>query len=333
MTHAPERSLYGPERWAELCERVLARTWHCVATREEVSAPGTVLPVTLLPGALDEPVLLVRDEVGALRAFTNACTHRGAPLASEPCRVAALRCPYHGRRFGLDGTFRGAPGFEAGDALHPVPVAEWGPLVFVALDPAMPAPAPPAGFERLVEGGLVRDPHGEACYAIAAHWLLWCENYLEGLHIPFVHPALNRALDWRGYRTEIVGWDSLQVGPAAPGTPAFPDGAGGHYLALFPTTMVNAYPWGLSINIVEPVSPVATRIRYQAWVARPELRHLGAGAGLDDVEREDDAIVELVQRGVRARGYRPGAYAAGWEAGVLHFHQRIAVLLAQGGAP
>ena len=62
-------------------------------------------------------------------------------------------------------------------------------------------------------------------------------------------------------------------------------------------------------------------------MCRPDTRDAGAGAGLDAVEREDDAIVEQVQRGVRARGYRPGTYAEGWEDGVRHFHDRLGALL------
>jgi len=53
-------------------------------------------------------------------------------------------------------------------------------------------------------------------------------------------------------------------------------------------------------------------------------RESGAGAGLDRVEREDEAIVEAVQRGVRSRLYERGRYSPAREGGVHHFHRLLA---------
>lgn len=346
ISHAslPDPGLWtDPARYRRQLDRVLARSWQVVAGVEEVAEPGSVRPVTLLPGGLDEPLVLVRDAGGTLRALSNACTHRGALVAERPCRADALRCPYHGRRFRLDGRLLAAPEFDGaeafpgpGDDLPAVAVGTWGPLVLVSLDPAMPLAEVTAEAERRMGfvpwSELRRDPDGDATYEVEAHWLLWCENYLEGLHVPFVHPALARALDWRAYRTEVDAWGSTQVGiapeggPVLPLPPGHPD-AGGRvgalYVQLFPTTLLNLYPWGLSLNTVEPLGPARTRVRYRRWVWRPELRERGAGAGLETVEAEDDAIVESVQRGVRSRLYRPGRYAPRWEAAVHHLHRQV----------
>ena len=87
--------------------------------------------------------------------------------------------------------------------------------------------------------------------------------------------------------------------------------------------MINVYPWGLSINVVEPVTCSKTRVRFLPYVWRPELREQGAGAGLDRVELEDEAVVEAVQIGVRSRLYPGGRYAPGHEDGVYHFHRML----------
>ncbi len=322
-------ALVRRERWPSFCDRVLARSWHVVATIEELGPPGAVSPVTLLPGALDESLLLLHEP--ELRAFANVCSHRSAPLLSAPQAGGPLRCPYHGRQFTLDGRCRSAPGFgELGraDDLVPVQLARWGPLVFAAVDPAMPFPEL-AELDGLWPEGAAFDPSGSVDYELEAHALLWMENYLEGLHIPFVHAGLNRAIEWKGYRTERTGWSSVQLAP--------PSGAGptvswrgqtwaGVYLALFPTTMVNVYPWGVSLNLVQPLGPTRTRVRYRRWVARPELLDAGAGAGLDVVEAEDDAVVEAVQRGVRSRFARPARLAGGWEEGVAALHTGLSAL-------
>ena len=339
----PQPTLYGPSQWPALTERVLARSWHVIARIDEVP-PGSVYPATLLPGVLDEPVLLVRDAAPAseaatnqrseIRAFANVCTHRSARLCTQPAPLTTLRCPYHGRQFTLDGRCKSAPGFDSlsdEDNLAPVSVATWGPLIFVAIDPAMPFTElfPREILDPLWNPAAIHDPAGDAVYDVEANFLLWCENFLEGFHIPFVHPALNRAIDWRTYETQRHGWSSLQLAPAESGPKVEVGGRAyaGAYVALFPTTALNFYPWGLSLNVVEPVSPTQTRVRYQRFVHRPDLLETGAGAGLDMVEAEDDHIVAEVQRGTRSRLARPGRYAERWESGVAPRHEGVARLL------
>jgi choline monooxygenase len=129
----------------------------------------------------------------------------------------------------------------------------------------------------------------------------------------------------------------LQVGIAAADEPVFelPPGHPDHgarvgalYFWLFPNTMLNVYPWGLSLNVVEPLGPARTRVRFQAFVARPELYDRGAGSGLLQVELEDERAVAQVQRGMSGRLYRSGRYAPQAETGVHHFHRLLAAALA-----
>ena len=345
----PGATYGGHAAWETMVERVFPRAWMLVATTTDLPVPGAVLPLVLLPGVLDEPVLLVRGEGGEIHAYSNVCTHRGAVLVEAPGCLTSLRCPYHGRRFGLDGRLRHAPEFErcpevAGEHLPEVAVGVWGPFVFVALDPAVPFETLFAPIEArcgfLATAALTRDPAGEAVYEVEGSWALWCENYLEGLHVPWVHPGLAASLDWRRYHTEVAPWSVIQIGVGAGGValpPGHPDTGrevAAFYFHLLPLTTLNFYPWGLSVNVVEPAGPTRTRIRYQTWVRHPERRGTGAGGALDEVEREDDAIVARVQRGVRARLYRGGRYAPGWEDGVRHFHRLLADLgVSSGSAP
>jgi len=345
VASTPPGWAYGDsESYEAQRERVLARGWHCVGDEQELpSGPGAV-PVTLLPGCLDEPLLISRDEGGELRCLSNVCTHRGALLLESACAGTSVRCPYHGRRFGLDGGLRLAPGFEdvegfpsARDDLPAVPFAQLGPLMFAGVSPSAP-------FDALLDPvrerlaffpweDAERDPDGCRDFDVDAHWALWCDNYLEGLHIPYVHPALSRSLDLSDYRIELHELVSLQIGIARrddpcldlpPGHPDHGQRIAGYYLFLFPATTLNFYPWGASINLVRPMGPRRTRIRYRTWVTRPELRDRGAGAALERVEREDDTIVERTQRGVGSRFYRGGRYAARHEAAVHHFHRLLA---------
>jgi choline monooxygenase len=99
-----------------------------------------------------------------------------------------------------------------------------------------------------------------------------------------------------------------------------------YYVWLFPATMINVYPWGLSVNAVRPLAVDRTRISYLTYVWDPERLDRGAGSGLDRVEREDEAVVESVQRGVRSRLYDRGRYSPARETGVHHFHRLLARL-------
>jgi len=88
--------------------------------------------------------------------------------------------------------------------------------------------------------------------------------------------------------------------------------------------MLNFYPWGLSLNLVQPLGIARTRISFRAYVWDAGKLDGGAGSGLDQVEMEDEAAVEAVQRGVRSRWYRSGRYSPSREQGVHHFHRLLA---------
>ncbi len=343
----PPRALYcDPEWFRAVVERVLVRGWHGVPATPPPDPEG-VVPWTMLPGCVDEPVVFTRDADGALHLLSNVCTHRGNLLVDRACQTAGLRCRYHGRRFALDGTMTAMPEFEGvvnfpspTDHLPRVPLASWGPISFSAIAPnidfeALLAPVRARlGFLPLARAQLsVADSRD---YHVAANCALYCDNSPEGFHIPFVHPALNAVLDYRSYRTELYPGVSLQIGVATRAEDAFalPSGhpdhgqsIAGYYFHVFPTTMINAYPWGLSLNFVQPLSPRCTRVVYQTWIWDEARREQGAGAGLDRVEFEDERVVEQVGQGVRARLYAGGRYSPSREQAVHHFHLALAQAL------
>ncbi|MFO1314714.1 MAG: SRPBCC family protein [Burkholderiales bacterium] len=334
--------------YAATRERVFARTWQWLGDLAGVAAPGTLAPHDLLPGLVDEPLLLARDAGGVLRCLSNVCTHRANVLVAAPCRADHIRCGYHSRRFDLAGHMTFMPEFagvhdfpSAADDLPQVPFAEWGGHGFAALAPV----APFATFVDGLDGRIAwlpvarfhHAPSRDRDYVVAAHWALYVENYLEGFHIPYVHASLADTVDYGSYTTELFRYASLQVALAAPGEPAFapPEGAPDHgarvaayYAWVFPNLMLNFYPWGLSVNLVQPEGPGRTRVAFRSYVGEPALTDCGAGGALDRVEREDEAIVEAVQRGVRARYYRGGRYSPTRERGVHHFHRLLCEFLA-----
>jgi choline monooxygenase len=347
----PDKRLYTDAGvWAALRERVFARAWHWLGRLDDVAAPGACAPRDLLPGLLDEPLLLARDEAGTLRALANACTHRGMRLVDGPCTLREIRCPYHARRFSLAGRVRAMPGFPGAaatpaDSDH-LPAAQLHSAFghgFAALDPWLPFDAWTGAVQHRLDwldiAAWTHDPTRDRDHSFDAHWALYVENYLEGLHIPFVHPGLNATLAVDGYRYALWPGGAWQIAQTRAGEPAFepPPGHPEHgqriaafYAWLFPNLMLNVYPWGLSVNVVEPLGPARTRVRFRSFVADAALLGQGAGGALDAVEMEDEAVVLGVQRSLPSRLVRGGRYAPVHEIAVHHFHRLLVQALADG---
>lgn len=330
--------------WALQRDAVFARSWQLACDTDRVKVPGAVCPVTLLEGTLDEPLVFARDREDALHCYSNVCTHRGTLVCEGEGVETFLRCRYHGRRFGLDGRFLSMPEFEEAegfpsrsDDLPHVPFGRWGKFLFASLAPAH-------GLGDLVRELDARcghlpleraafDPLRSRDYDVRANWALYCDNYLEGFHIPYVHAGLAEAIDYGEYRTEVFPWSSLQLGIGRDGEEAF-DVPAGHpdhgrrvaawYWWLWPNTMVNVYPWGISLNVVRPLAVDRTRVSFLSFVWDASRLDRGAGGALDRVEREDEVIVESVQRGARSRLYERGRYSPAREQGVHHFHRLLA---------
>lgn len=348
----PGRFYADPHVYERTRDAVFARSWQLVADTESLRLPGQVHPVTLLEGCLDEPIVLTRDRADTLHCLSNVCTHRGTLVAETPDRATCLTCRYHGRRFDLDGRFRSMPEFERcegfpteKDSLPRVPMAVWRTFIFAGL-------APRFGFEELstemdrrvgflpIEQARL-DPTRSRDYLVKCNWALYVENYLEGFHIPFVHASLAAALDYGQYRTETYRYSSLQLGVSKGGEDVFdlpadsPDKGldiAAYYYWLFPNTMLNFYPWGVSVNVVRPLGVDRTRVSFLSYVWDESRISTGAGAELDRVEREDEAVVEAVQRGVRSRLYDRGRYSPTREQGVHHFHRLLAEWVGKAGA-
>jgi choline monooxygenase len=211
-------------------ERIFRRTWQLVGTLSQpcgqrngnaltIADPETFFTVDVA----GEPVVLVRDKQGTLRAFSNVCRHRAGPIAQGCGSKNVLRCAYHGWIYTLDGRLIGTPdidGVEFFDrstmGMVPLRCETWEQFIFVNFDPAAEPlsaflgniPEQSRGFAfaglQLVER---RD------YVIACNWKVYVDNYLEGYHIPIAHPGLMREIDYSQYHTETFRYYSQQFAP------------------------------------------------------------------------------------------------------------------------
>lgn len=331
-------------------QKLFSKSWHYIGDEVQVAKENDCYPLMLLPGFLDEPLVLTRSAHKKVHCLSNVCTHRGNILVNKPCNHPHLRCRYHGRLFHLDGAFRSMPEFKevknfpsVADNLTALPIHHWGSMLFASLQSES---APVHFFDEMMHRldwlpieQFVLKPDLTQTFSVNAHWALYCENYLEGFHIPFVHAGLNAVIDFNAYTSELFRYANLQIAIARKGEmcfdmPASSADYGKHiaayYFFVFPNLMFNFYPWGLSLNIVEPVTPVLTRVRFVTYIWKEELYNKGAGSSLGVVEHEDEEVVEAVQLGIRSRFYRHGRYSVTREQGTHHFHRMICEFMNSG---
>jgi choline monooxygenase len=187
-----------PRYFEEAREKIFVHAWQFIGDEDLVKEPGSCFPFQLLGDHLPEPLVLTRDKQNRLHCLSNVCTHRGNLLVNEACTSANIRCKYHGRLFGLDGKMISMPEFREvkefpapTDDLHPLELFQWGKLLFTTLEKEVEAKL---FFKEMIDRlswlplhEFVFRPELSKDYRVAAHWALYCENYLEGFHIPFVH--------------------------------------------------------------------------------------------------------------------------------------------------
>ncbi|MFO0948988.1 MAG: SRPBCC family protein [Planctomycetota bacterium] len=353
-----ERARTIPSDWYHSAEiatlernRVFGNSWQWVGRVDQVARPGMFVTAEVA----GEPVAVVRDEAGTLRAFHNVCRHRAARVLELECGIASrLRCRYHGWTYDLSGRLRGIPEFDgvleferSDHGLVPLQVDTWGPWVFVHF-----APSPPALGDFLAplpsrSGGLGMETLRfveRREYLLACNWKVFVDNYLDGgYHVNTVHPALAGVLDYAQYRTEIEGNTSVQISPLRPPDPEKEDasaaavrqGTDAHYWWVFPNLMINVYAGIMDTNLVLPLGPDRCRVLFDFYFADSEGEAANAAirASIDvaeQIQAEDIAICEEVQKGLASRSYRVGRFSVRREAGGYHFHRLLAAYLAAG---
>jgi choline monooxygenase len=336
--------LYNDPVYLELeRERVFAHSWQLVGRAEQLREHGQFLTADV--GT--ESIVVVRDGE-TLRGFHNVCLHRAGPVATGCGRRKTLQCRYHGWTYGLDGALRHAPEMEGVERFHademhlvPVAVAAWGPLVFANLDGKAPpllevledVPARVALFGCESMRFVMRKE-----WEIACNWKVYVDNFLEGYHLPVVHPGLHKELDYDQYRVEPHRWFSIQHAPlrAVHGgatdrryDPAKAAVSEAVYVWLFPNVMLNVYLGQMQTNVVVPLAHDRCRVVFE-WFSASPPDDLAADADWarllafsDEIQEEDIAICERVQQNLRSRVYDRGRYSAKRENGVHHFHSLL----------
>ena len=299
-------------------EKIFAPSWQLI-THSTLLGEANVYPFTFLSDHLDEPLLITKNGE-TFHCFSNVCTHRAHLVETQSCKTKKLRCRYHGRTFSLDGKFNSMPGFakaenfpSSSDNLTPVSLMKWKDFIFVSLNEGIDITPVLKDIEKRIPNfpfsELIYNESSSDEWIIDAHWAIYCENYLEGFHVPFVHKGLAKDIDVNTYETKLLENGVLQIAeceepleilkdPRSPSRNIY-----GLYYWIFPNIMLNFYSWGLSVNIIEPITTQKTRVRFLSFAINEMAQPQEGDATLERVELEDQSVVKSVQKGIKSRFY------------------------------
>lgn len=324
--HDPE--VYEAERWG-----IFANTWQFVAPEQDLPNPGDYTAVEFT----GFKVFVLRDRHGELKAFHNMCPHRAAPLFAEGtghCDV--LRCRYHGWAFDHDGKLKAAPYFGEADwfrkedhGLKPVRLDIWRGFIFVNLDgkapplldflgdvPALVEPFPIESFKK----------KDVADFSVKTNWKVYTDNFVEGYHIPGIHPGLIQSIDFNGFETTYQRNVVIMKAPQKQGSIY-----GGLWLWIWPNMTLSVYPDGMNASRIVPHGPRSLSLHYSFYFQdlSPELeasqRHTIETNC--QIVREDFGICEDAQTNFEAGVFRCGPMSPRHEMGVRYFHDEIRAAL------
>ena len=319
---------------------------------ERLAQRGARAPLTLV----DRPLFMQRGwRDSKLRLLPNVCTHAWYPLAAGPSRSERLVCAQHGRQFDSAGKCLSQPGFtpkaggfpRACDHLAELPAEPFGPLMFGALGktrlPFAKQMKPVAeSLSKLPLDKLSRRPQAGEIRELEGNWKQHAWNYMDKFHVQFIHKApggLADAIDLPSYAVELYDGAALQWAwardPKSGFDPEqlperFRDPGGRRVFALwwfvFPNLTLNYYPWGLSVNVYEPVpgKPERTLFRWYSWswddakMAERETRWLSTQVDVEDVE-----AMAQVRRGARSGLAPRGRFSPTEERGPHWFHRLV----------
>lgn len=338
-TTPPAQIYNNAEVYEQELDRLFLSHWLCVGHRSRLHRAGDYFLVSV--GR--ESVIVTLDDAGEVNALLNVCRHRGTRICAQADgNVRGFSCPYHAWRYNLRGQLQAAP---AMDRVEGFSRADY-PLVRVRIDSFLgflfinfSAEAPPladqfhdlpslARFELPL---LQRVAHHN--YDVAANWKLICENYHECYHCRGAHPQLHRISDHGGVSNADCSGDAFVGGPMAirdgfntltltgiterrPLTDNADDHRQIHYFNLLPNFLLSIAPDYVITHHLWPCSADRTFVESE-WFFSPQQTSAEGFDPSDAIDfwdltnRQDWALCESAQQGLRSDRHLPGRYQSG----------------------
>ena len=338
----PPASWYNDPDIFHLEERtVFANSWQIVGRADQLRKPGQYVTCEIA----GEPLLVVRGNDGILRGFFNVCRHHAAAVMTQAeGKAENLRCPYHGWTYNLEGAliltpeFAGVANFDRGaNGLVPVQIGAWNRWMFAKLISGDPSLEDFLGSDLIgrFEGLNLKQLEWfeRRVYTLNCNWKVFVDNYLDGgYHVPHIHGGLNSVLDYSNYTIETGERFCLQSSPIVSNageakTAEVRKGKHAFYYWIYPNLMINIYDGMMDTNLVIPRGIDKTEVIFDYYFAdvssKARERNLASIAVSEQIQAEDIAICESVQRGLNSRSYSTGRLSVRREAGEHLFHKLL----------
>jgi choline monooxygenase len=320
----PVQYYLDPAVWQIERQRVFAASWVMIANEHQLVRSGDYVAEQVAGW----PVFVQRTESGSLRAFHNLCPHRAGPIVWDGVgNQANLVCRYHGWAFDGDGKLLNARDFGAaapeGTCLTKIRAQSWRGMVFVCLDPTTP---------DLVEwlGGFVEACaaypsnnyrfHSRSIRRTAMNWKVYNDNFLEGYHLPLVHPAMCKEVDALKYTVISHGdprWN-LHLAPQRDGHTW--TGVWGYF---YPCFSFDIFPGGMAVERWLPVGNTHTDLIFEYFFDDDATDIEKIVKDSEEVADEDVRVAESVQRNLSAGLYTTGCLSPRHEHAVGTFHTMV----------
>ncbi len=276
-------------------------------------------------------VMAIRGSDGELRAFLNVCRHRGARLLEPGAgNCDTLRCPYHNWLYRTTGELKHAPWFGEDESfliedwpLEAIKIEVWRNLVFIAIEPDISlfdqlgatidelTDVPMEDYNLVETKELVFD----------ANWKIYTDNFVEGYHIPGIHPEFFKAIDFSKFETTAV--DGLIRMTAPPRGDLFYQG---RWLWMWPNWTLSLFDGGMNTSRINPLSAGKTQLIYRFYfsdisAAGKAERQRTIDANIAVIE-EDFSICLATHQNYQSGLYNPGPLSPRHERGVAYFQKR-----------
>ena len=297
--------------------------------------------------AAGNPIVVTRDGDGSVRAFINACRHRGMQVAEGNGCAKALTCPYHGWTYGLDGTLKGIPGqsgFPELDreqhGLKAVAAIEQGGIIYVQQE----GDIDPRRLTHALDYFSPNQPlFDQKVLTDSANWKLLYETLMEGYHIkslhresfyPFGYDNLNVVETFGPHSRVVYPFQRIEQLRDVPPSDRNLSGLVTSVYMLFPNASISVLSKHTNLVILEPVSPTESQwVIYSLINTSPhdkpfDLEEAKRDAAFvnDSGQEEDRAAAAAIQRTL-ASGANSHLTFGHFEKAIVHFHQRLAEYL------
>ena len=314
-------------------ENIFSKSWHLLGSIDRIPNKGDYLIKTINK----QPIVVIKDKVGEINVFYNVCQHRGCVLLEKDGNSKLIKCGYHGWVYELNGELKAARGFDKEDLdfeelnLKSIEHYIWMNQIFVKLQSdCNNLPKTLKEIENIISPIKFDNYlfHLRKSYEIKCNWKVYMDNYLEGFHIPLVHPKLNRVINYKSYSTEIFDNFSLQwchINAESSPYKKTDDASKAYYFTLFPNILFNIAPGRLQTNIIEPINASSCNVYFDYYFENEEdLESIQEDISFsEEVQNEDINICERIQIGLESDGFDHGIFSKKYETGVSHFQSYI----------